>query len=167
MLINSKEANKILKAIEIEYEKLSYKEEMSKTFISSINEDIESCRPKYNYKNMQEELKILEEKIIDIKHRINIFNTTTIVPEYNMAIDQMLIYIPQLTKRKDKLELMVHTLPKQRDISQFKSNIIDYKYTNYDIEEVEFDYKKTCDELSKAQIALDTINLNKTFEIEL
>ena len=54
----------------------------------------------------------------------------------------MLVYIPQLTKRKEKLREMRAKLPKERIEEQYgrQSNIIDYTYTNYDLAEVEADY---------------------------
>ena len=45
-----------------------------------------------------------------------------------------------------------------------QSNIIDYTYTNYDLAAVEADYEKTSDELSRAQLALDTVNQRDSFE---
>ena len=45
-----------------------------------------------------------------------------------------------------------------------QSNIIDYTYTNYDLAVVEADYEKTADELSRAQLALDTVNQRDSFE---
>lgn len=80
--------------------------------------------------------------------------------------DQMLVYIPQLTKRKSKLLEMKSRLPKERVEEQYgrQSNIIDYTYTNYDLAAVEADYEKTADELSRAQLALDTVNQRDSFE---
>ena len=59
----------------------------------------------------------------------------------------MLVYIPQLTKQYGR-----------------QSNIIDYTYTNYDLAAVEADYEKAADELSRAQLALDTANQRDSFE---
>ena len=83
-----------------------------------------------------------------------------------MTIDEMLVYIPQLTKRKNKLLEMKSKLLKERVEEQYgrQSNIIDYTYTNYDIALVEADYEKAADELSRAQLALDTVNQRESFE---
>ena len=80
--------------------------------------------------------------------------------------DEMLVYIPQLTRRKNKLLEMKSRLPKERVEEQYgrPSNIIDYRYANYDIAAVEADYEKTADELSRAQLALDAVNGRETFE---
>lgn len=80
--------------------------------------------------------------------------------------DEMLVYIPQLTRRKNKLLEMKSRLPKERVEEQYgrPSNIIDYRYANYDIAAVEADYEKIADELSRAQLALDAVNGRETFE---
>ena len=85
-----------------------------------------------------------------------------------MTIDELLVYIPQLTKRKSKLLEMKSRLPKERVEEQYgrQSNIIDYTYANYDIAAVEADYEKAADELSRAQLALDAANQRETFEWE-
>ena len=61
---------------------------------------------------------------------------------------------------------MKSRLPKERVEEQYgrQSNIIDYTYTNYDLTAVEADYEKTADELSRAQLALDTVNQRDSFE---
>lgn len=63
---------------------------------------------------VQLQLRELEDKIRKVKHAINQFNLTQDVPGFNMTIDQMLIYIPQLTARKNKLNRMRSRLPKER-----------------------------------------------------
>lgn len=167
MLVTSKEANKLLIKLETERNDLLRKEEEVKTFLAAVGEDVESCRPKYNYDAVQAELKMIEDKVIKLKHQINKFNIETIVDGFNKTIDEMLIYIPQLTARKRKLECMKSIMPKTREPVNMRSSIIDYRYANYDIEKVSIEYGDVVEELSKAQIALDTINVNKKFEIEL
>ncbi len=63
---------------------------------------------------------------------------------------------------------MKSRLPKERVEEQYgrPSNIIDYRYANYDIAAVEADYDKTVDELSRAQLALSTRSTGaKTFDL--
>ncbi len=80
----------------------------------------------------------------------------------------MLVYIPQLTKRKSKLAEMKSKLPKYRVAELGRiSNIIDYTYLNYDLSEVEADYARVSDELANAQLALDAINNRDTLELSL
>ena len=82
----------------------------------------------------------------------------------------MLVFIPQLSAKKQKLSEMASRLPKAREEQEYgrASNIIDYRYVNYDIDEVTKDLLAVTDELSDAaQLALDLINHSATFEVEL
>lgn len=167
MLVTSKEANKMLHELEMEFNHLISEEEQAKSFLAAVGEDIESCRPKYNYEESQDAIKLIEDKIIKLKQANNKFNIETAVDGFDKTIDEMLIYIPQLTQRSRKLNIMQSKLPKTREAMNMRSNIIDYRYVNYDIDVVKQDYKATVDELHKAQIALDTVNVTKQFEVNI
>lgn len=166
MKYTSAQANKLLKKLNDEYSALLDKEQRSCNFRAAMGEDVESVRPAYDYAETQASLAELEEKNRRLKHAINCFNTTHFVDGFDMTIDEMLVYIPQLTRRKNKLLEMKSRLPKERVEEQYgrQSNIIDYTYTNYDLAAVEADYEKTSDELSRAQLALDTVNQRDSFE---
>ena len=166
MKYTSAQANKLLKKLNDEYSALLDKEQRSRDFRAAMGEDIESVRPAYDYAKTQARLEELEGTIRRLKHTINRFNTTQVVDGFGITIDEMLVYIPQLTKRKSKLLEMKSRLPKERVEEQYgrQSNIIDYTYTNYDLTAVEADYEKTADELSRAQLALDTVNQRDSFE---
>ena len=166
MKYTSAEANKLLKKLNDEYAALLEKERRSRDFRAAMGEDVASVRPAYDYAKTQARLAELEENIRRIKHAVNCFNTTQLVDGFDMTIDEMLVYIPQLTKRKSKLLEMKSKLPKERVEEQYgrQSNIIDYTYTNYDLAAVEADYEKVVDELSRAQLALDAVNQRESFE---
>ena len=167
MKYTSAQANKRLKKLNDEYSALLDKEQRSRDFRAAMGEDVESVRPAYDYAETQARLAELEGKIRALKHAINCFNMTHFVDGFEMTIDEMLVYIPQLTRRKNKLLEMKSRLPKERVEEQYgrQSNIIDYRYANYDIAAVEADYDKTVDELSRAQLALDAINGRETFDL--
>lgn len=169
MIYTSSEAAKLLRSLNEEYNTLKQKEQQRYVFVAAVGEDIESVRPSYEYGTVQKQLENLEQKIRIVKHTINRFNLKTLVPDFDMTIDQMLVYIPQLTARKEKLARMVNRLPKQRENtgSYRTAPIIEYSYANYDMEEVEQDYKETAALLAKAQTALDLVNNTQTMEIEL
>lgn len=168
MKYTSAEAAKILRQLNEDYNALYRMESQSMDFVAALNEDIESVRPEYDYAETQKKLAELEDKIRTVKHAINVFNSTHIIPEFNMTIDQMLIYLPQLSQRKDKLYRMKNRLPKTREKSSYSgSNIIDYRIVNYDIAAAEADYNEAAALLSKAQTALDVINNTETMEIDI
>jgi hypothetical protein len=169
MKVNSAVANKMLKKITEEYEALKVKEAHSKDFLASVNENPDSIRPKYDFTKTQAELYALEEKIRKIKHALNKFNVNTLIPEFGINIDEMLVLIPQLTKQKAKLGAMKDRLPKMREkVMGYGANgVIDYRYINYDIDEVQKEYQLVSEKLTKAQLALDNINTRIEFELDI
>ena len=167
MKYTSAEANKLLRKLNDEKTSVIYREENGKEFLAAVGEDIESVRPKYDFTETQNAIAGIETKIRKLKHAINVFNSTTIIPEFDMTIDEMLVYIPQLTAAKNKLARMKDKLPKVREQTRVNSSILDYRYLNYDVETVAAEYEKVTDTLSKAQNALDSVNMNQTLEIDL
>ena len=118
------------------------REENGKEFLAAVGEDIESVRPDYNFKETQDALDEVERKIRKLKHALNVFNSTTVIPEFGMTIDEMLVYIPQLTAKKNKLARMKDKLPKVREQTRVNSSILDYRYLNYDVKEVTAAYEQ-------------------------
>ena len=169
MKVNPAVANKMLKKITEEYEALKVKEAQSKDFLVSLNEKPDSIRPKYDFNKTQSEIYAYEEKIRKIKHALNKFNVNTLIPGFGITIDEMLVLIPQLTKQKAKLGAMKDKLPKMREkvVGYGANGVIDYRYINYDIDEVHEEYQLVSEKLTKAQLALDNVNTTFTFEIDI
>lgn len=167
--LTSAEASKLLKKINEEKEICLLAEEQSNLFNAALGEDIESVRPSYDYRKTQEDLEAYNAKIRAIKHAINCFNTRQVVGHTGMTIDQVLIRIPQLTEMRNKLYRMQNKLPKQRaNASGIGSNtLIDYRYTNYSVEEAKADYIAVSDELRTLQTELDIVNTTVAIEFEL
>ena len=167
MKYTSAEAGKLLKKLNDEQSSIILREQNGMEFLAAVGEDVESVRPNYNFRETQNALDEVGRKIRKLKHALNLFNATTVIPEFGITIDEMLVYIPQLTARKNKLAKMKDKLPKVREQVRFNSAILDYRYLNYDVNEVAAVYEKTCDTLAKAQTALDTVNMNQTLEVDL
>lgn len=170
MKVTSAQAAKLLRKLEDEKASLLSAEQMSCSFRAAVGEDIESVRPKYDYVQTQKAVADIEAKVRKVKHAINMFNVSQMIPEFDMTIDQMLVYIPQLSRQRAKLNEMKSVLPKTRadyGIRTTSINIIDYTYANYDIEKAEKDFGEISDLLARAQTALDTVNNTVTFDIEI
>ena len=165
MKCTSAEAAKYLRKLNEDYAALISREEIRRDFLVSLGEDPESVRPPYDFLETQIALDEMEQKIRRVKHAINLFNTTHTVPGFDLTIDEMLVLIPQLTKRKNKLAEMKEKLPKTREQTYGKSNIVDYRYINYDSNEAASEYEKAAELLSRAQTALDTVNNTETLDI--
>ena len=167
MKYTSAEAGKLLKKLNDEQSSIILREENSKDFLAAVGEELESVRPDYDFATAQVALNEIETKIRKVKHALNVFNSTTVIPEFGMTIDEMLVYIPQLTMRKNKLARMKDRLPKVREQTRVNSSILDYRYLNYGVDEATAEYDKIADTLAKAQNALDAVNMNQTLEIDL
>lgn len=72
-----------------------------------------------------------------------------------------------MTARKNKLERMRSRLPRERvqDSYSRNSTLVEYEYSNYDIQKVAADYSSVADELARAQNALDQVNATVTLEV--
>ena len=167
MMMTSAQAAKELRKLNEQHDAMLKMETKSREFVAAIQEDVDAVRPAYDYGERQTELAELEAQIRVLKHAINTFNLSQEVPGFGMTIDQMLVYIPQLTARKKKLDYMRKKLPREREESGYgkNNNLVEYRYANYDIAQAEADYQKTVDELSAAQNALDQVNATVEFEV--
>lgn len=102
MKMTSAQAAKLLRQLNEELRTLQKRENNTRSFCASLGEDVESVRPEYDYAAMQEAQSQVETKIRHLKHALNCFNASTVIPEFNMTIDEMLIYLPQLTRAHGK-----------------------------------------------------------------
>ena len=168
MKLTSSEANKLLKKLAEKKRSIVDLEMKCSYFVASIDENVDEVRPKYNFEETQKEIKQLDDMIVRLKHAINLFNTkTTItVDGEKYTIDQVLVKLPQLNESLKRYYLMKNRLPKERVKNLVRSSsVIEYDYTNYDIEAAEKAFNKTNDLITKFQLALNEVNATKTLEV--
>lgn len=167
MKVTSAEANKILRKYQDDLNRLIAQEKQSAVFTAAVTEDIEAARPDYHISLMQGEIEALQIKIRSLKHAINVFNVTHKPEGFDMTVDEMLVYIPQLSGTKSKYQTMAGRLPKTRKETGYSRNsLVEYEYANYDIGYAKEQLDLVTEELTRAQIALDKLNTSVTFEIE-
>ena len=168
MKITSAEANKLLKTLNDDITAILEEEKQVCEFNVASGEDEDKLRPEYDYFDFQARLTALERKVRKIKHALNVFNTTTVVPGFDMTIDEALVYLPQLTRDVHKYSAMKSNPPRRRYDDRYNSkSYIDYIVLNYDRTLVAKDYETERDMLCTLQLALDSVNTSKQFEVDI
>lgn len=163
MLVTSKEAKNMLRKLE-DNENIIWKRERDNcVFRAATNENPEELRPDYDFWETSNSLMEIQKEMIMIKHKINVFNSTTEVGDTGLTIDQILVRMPQITRELSRLDILRRKQPKTR--CPICGNIIDYEYTNYDPMEAEKLYNSLSTELSYLQEQLDLVNSTIKFEI--
>ena len=163
-------ANKMLRSLEEDKAFWMNKEAASSTYVVAINE--EPVVPEYNYAEVAAAIAEIDEKIVIIKHALNVTNATARVQvgDVEMSIDTILIKMAQLNKRKSVLDVMRKQLPKAR-VEQHayisRNSIPGYKYINYDLELIKKEYESTSAKITEMQMALDKYNQTVQFEVNI
>lgn len=163
--MTSAAANKWIKTLEDEKAYYLTLEANASTYTLAEGEPEE--KPDYDYCEVSKKIEELDYKIQRIRHAVNVFNTTTKLPELDLTVDEALVKMAQLNNRKAQLDIMRKKLPKSR-VNSFLNRtktVIEYEYTNYDIEQVKKDYNRIHEEIMKIQLALDICNQTKTFSV--
>ena len=158
--MTSAELNKELKKLYNERSQILDRESMTSVFVAATTENVEEIRPEYDLLATNEALLKNEKEIRRIKHRLNVFNSTYVVEELGMTIDEILIHLPQQHQRVYTLQRMAKSLPKMRCSDQrgTRANLIEYEYTNYSQEDAQRLYDEACEDLARTQIELDRVN---------
>ena len=79
-------------------------------------------------------IRSIDDRIRKIKHARNVFNTTTLLPEENITVDEALVLMATLNNNYGYFADLGNRQPKTRNRTQYKGEI-EYTYTNYNIEE--------------------------------
>ena len=163
-------ANKMIRTLEEEKSLWVTKEKESCTYVAAVNE--EPVIPEYDYAEVSEKIREIDEKIAIIKHAINLSNSTAkvLVGGTVMSVDTILIRMAQLSRRKQVLDLMRKALPKSRVESRGyygRNATPEYCYTNYDPEQVKKDFEIISASLMEMQMALDNYNQTEQFDVDI
>ena len=168
MKFTSAEANKLLRRLNDEKASVVLDENNGKSFIAATVENVEDVRPEYDFERTREQISNYNAAIRKVKHAINLFNTTTVVKEFDMTIDELLVYMPQISDEIDRLAGMAMVPAKSRQNSYGKvGGFIEYEYANYDVKAAKDRYYEMYGLKQRMQTALDVLNNTVTFEIDI
>jgi len=171
MKITSAYANKMLRQLEEEKGYWVAKERECSTYVCADGE--EPLIPEYNYEEVAATLKSIDEKIVIVKHALNMQNVNAQIPVGDgvMSVDEILVRMAQLNRRKITLDEFRRRQPKERLQSRVFSNnrgqVTEYLYTNYDIDAAKKEYEETERMIMEMQIALDRHNQTELFEVAI
>lgn len=163
-------ANKVLKKLQEDKEFWLNKEREGYVYVAALDE--EPVIPDYDYKVVAANITEIDEKIVKIKHAINIVNATNeiAVGDKKMSIDMILVRMAQFNKRKNVLDRMRKQQPKTRINSGMytaRKTAPEYQYINYDLDLIKKEYETFDTEIAAMQIALDKFNQTYEFDVEI
>ena len=170
MKMTSAIANKMLKKLNEDKEFWWRKEAEGRFYVAALDE--EPVIPEYDYEKIAKTIAEIDEKIVRIKHAINVANLTNeiAVGEQMLTVDQILVKMAQLNRRKMVLDQMRKQEPKVRISSgafNARKTAPEYQYINYELDVVKRDYERIDEEIAAMQIALDKYNQTYEFEVTL
>ena len=162
-------ANKVLKKLNDDKTYYLNKEEEGQVYVAAIDE--EPVIPDYDYVEVSAKIAEIDEKIVKIKHAINVVNATNKIAVGNseMTVDTILVRMAQLNKRKLVLDKMRKRQEKTRENYGYLNAIKatpEYQYINYDLKLVSSEYERIDSEIAAMQIALDKFNQTFEFDVE-
>ena len=166
MKYTSAAANKLIKTLEDRKQYLLQKEANDSTYV--LAEDEKEDIPAYDFKEYNDQIDELDTKIRTLKHALNIFNTTKVLP-IGITIDAALVEMAQLNNKLPRLDQMRKARNKTRlsgyDVA--RRDVAEYQYLNYDPDEVEAVYERNMKRVQQIQLALDRVNQTEEFEVDI
>lgn len=91
---------------------------MTALFVAATTENVEEVRPEYDLSAVNATLAKKEQEIRELKHRLNVFNSTYLIEELGMTIDEVLVYLSQQSERVERLAKLAKHTPRQRCYSK-------------------------------------------------
>ena len=163
-------ANKVIKKLSEDKEFWRNKEQEGYLYVAALDE--EPVIPEYDYETVTQNMNEIDEKIVKIKHALNVTNATNQIQvgDHQMTIDMILIKMAQFNKRKAVLDHMRKQQPKTRmniGLYSTRKTTPEYQYLNYDLDIIKDDYSKIDNLISEMQIALDKYNQVYEFEVDI
>lgn len=164
-------ASKILKKLTDERNYLANIENDRNVYF--VDEGATPIIPDYDYQVTKQKISDLNEKIMKIRHAINLSNTTTVlqIGDKELTVDSILIRMPQLQAVKDRLDDMRKNQQKELSGGRRRRYIYDdkaeIKYANYNVEDAKSDYDMVSGEIMMMQLALDRHNQTSEFEVDI
>ena len=157
---NLKTVNKIWM---IERRELLKEEKKACSYKVMEGEDPSAKKPEYDYEETRNQLKYFDDSVRLAKHTINSFTVSRYVPEYNMTLDELEMYLEDLDRRFNTLKELGDAHPIKRTIV---NRSVRHTIANYDLKQARKDSERLDDERRKVRSIISEIKKSEEFENE-
>ena len=163
MIVSIECANKEVKLLNEYKARLLALENSNKAWVST-DVDKEADRPEYDFKDTQEKIMKTVAKICDIKHKVNLFNISHVLP-CGLTVDSALVRMTMLNDRANTLSRLSMMSDKIR-MTHVQGEGKLYQYRNFDAAEAEAELTVLQREILTIQTQINEANLQNHIEIE-
>lgn len=126
-------------------------------------EDPSAKKPEYDYVETWNQLMEFDDSIRSVKHAINSFSVSRYVPEYDMTLDELEMYLEDLDRRFNTLKELGDAHPIKRTIV---NRSVRHTIANYDLKQARKDSERLDDERRKVRRIISEIKESEVFENE-
>lgn len=165
MKMNCDAANKMVRQLQSDISVLLGAEKESSTYTYGADEKERPAAPFYDFDSTSRKLGEYEAKVRKLKHAINVFNVSTVLPGLDITIDEALVKMAMLNQRKKTLQEMRSMQPLTR--SQGYGKAAEYRVRNFEPKPVQDVYDQVSAELLEIQQALNRANLTEEIEVDI
>lgn len=172
MKMTSAYANKLIKKLKEDRDYWREIEDVRHKYVVSQGE--EAIIPEYDFLKVHRTIADIDDKIIKVKHALNVSNSTNCVEidGITYTIDMLLVKMAQMTERKNVLGAMRKLTPKLRVMESGFSRLhqtptSDVQCINFDMEVVKAEYDKVESFINELLLTLDKYNQTVEFDVDI
>ena len=147
----------------IERRELLKEEKKACTYKVMEGEDPSAKKPEYDYVETWNQIMEFDDSIRSVKHAINSFSVSRYVPEYDMTLDELEMYLEDLDRRFNTLKELGEAHPIKRTIV---NRSVRHTIANYDLKQARKDSERLDDECRKVRRIISEIKESEVFENE-
>ena len=145
----------------IERRELLKEEKKACSYKVMEGEDPSAKKPEYDYEETRDQLKYFDDSVRLAKHTINSFSVSRYVPEYNMTLDELEMYLEDLDRRFNTLKELGDAHPIKRTIV---NRSVRHTIANYDLKQARKDSERLDDERRKVRKIISEIKESEEFK---
>ena len=165
-------ANKLIK--KLKEDKVYWRELENARHKYVVAQGEEAIVPDYDFLEVHKTIAEIDEKIIKIKHALNVSNSTNTVEVEGekYTIDMLLVKMAQMTERKAVLGAMRKLTPKTRVAESgfgrySKTYTTDIQCINFDMDVVKAEYDRIDNFMNTLLLTLDKYNQTVEFDVDI